>query len=176
VAAEAGGIDISFNLISFDEVFGKPLAEIPLEEFERPVITALRSTFLASRAAARHMIRQRSGVILMFGGYGDPLPAFYFGGFQVAFGAVEALRRQLASELGPHGIRVLTIQSHGIPETIPADYEGREQITADIVGKTMLKRAAILEHVANVAVFAASDSARAITATALNITCGSEVD
>jgi NAD(P)-dependent dehydrogenase (short-subunit alcohol dehydrogenase family) len=176
VSATGGSIDISFNLISFDEVFGKPLAEIPLEEFERPVINALRSTFLTSRAAARHMIPQGSGVILMFGGYGDPLPGFYFGGFQVAFGAVEALRRQLASELGPRGIRVLTLQSHGVPETIPADAEGRDQITEDIVGKTMLKRAATLEDVGNVAIFAASDKARAMTATSLNITCGSEVD
>jgi enoyl-[acyl-carrier-protein] reductase (NADH) len=44
------------------------------------------------------------------------------------------------------------------------------------VGRTMLKRAATLDDVGNVAAFAASDRARTITASALNITCGSVVD
>ncbi len=61
VAAEAGGIDISFNLISHGDVQGTALAEMSLADFERPVVTAVRTTFLTSRAAARHMIRQGSG-------------------------------------------------------------------------------------------------------------------
>ena len=35
VAASAGGIDVSFNLISVGDVQGTPLAEMPLEDFER---------------------------------------------------------------------------------------------------------------------------------------------
>jgi 3-oxoacyl-[acyl-carrier protein] reductase len=34
VAASAGGIDVSFNLISVRDVQGTPLAEMPLEDFE----------------------------------------------------------------------------------------------------------------------------------------------
>src|SRR5215216_4979163 len=77
VAERAGGIDISFNLISYGDVQGTPLAEMPLEDFERPVVNAVRTQFLTSRAAARHMISQGSGVILTFGGAGgrDPLSA-----------------------------------------------------------------------------------------------------
>jgi 3-oxoacyl-[acyl-carrier protein] reductase len=176
VAARAGSIDVSINVISLGEVFGVPLAEMALEHFERPVTTAVRSTFLTARAAARHMLEQRSGVILTFGGYGDPLSDFYLGGFQVGLSAVDSLRRQLAAELGPHGIRVLTLQSTGVPETIPQDYERRDATADAIVGRTMLNRAATLSDVGNVAAFAASDHARAMTATALNITCGSEVD
>jgi 3-oxoacyl-[acyl-carrier protein] reductase len=176
VAASAGGIDISFNLISYADVQGTPLAEMDIEDFERPVMTAVRTQFLTSRAAARHMISQGSGVILFFGGYGDPLPDYYLGGFQVALNAIESLRRQLASELGPHGIRVVTLQTGGVPETIPESFDGREAITEGIVGSTMLKRAATLEDVGNVAAFAASDLARTMTATALNISCGAIVD
>jgi 3-oxoacyl-[acyl-carrier protein] reductase len=176
VAGRAGSIDISINLIFVGEVFGTPLAQMPLEDFERPLITAVRSAFLTARAAARHMLEQRSGVILMFGGYGQPLSDFFLGGFQVGLSAVDALRRQLAAELGPHGIRVLTIQSAGITDSIPEEYEGRDATTAAIVNRTMLGRAATLEDVGHVAAFAASDHARAMTATALNITCGSEVD
>jgi 3-oxoacyl-[acyl-carrier protein] reductase len=99
LVSHSGSLDISLNVISHSEVFGTPLAEMTLEEFERPIRTATRSTFLTARAAARHMIRQRSGVILTFGGYGQPLRDFYLGGFQVGLSAVDALRRQLAAEL-----------------------------------------------------------------------------
>jgi len=174
VAASAGGIDISFNLISHGDVQGTPLAEMAIEDFERPVMTALRSTFLTSRAAARHMIRQHSGVILMFGGYGDPLPRL--GGLQIAFGALESLRRSLACELGPHGIRVITLQTGGVPESLPEGFADRSAVTEDIEGRTMLNRAATLADVGHVAAFAASDHARSMTATALNITCGSVVN
>jgi NAD(P)-dependent dehydrogenase (short-subunit alcohol dehydrogenase family) len=176
VAEKAGGIDISFNVISVGDVQGTPLAEMPLEDFERPVVTAVRTQFLTSRAAARHMIRQGAGVILFFGGDGDPLPDYYLGGFQVALTAIESLRRNLASELGPHGIRVVTLQTGGVPESIPESFAGREAITEEIVGQTMLKRAATLDDVGNVAAFAASEQARTMTATALNISCGAIVD
>jgi len=46
VAAEAGGIDISFNLVTHPTVHGTPLAEMSLEDFARPVETAVRTTFL----------------------------------------------------------------------------------------------------------------------------------
>jgi 3-oxoacyl-[acyl-carrier protein] reductase len=173
VAATAGGLDISISLVSMADVQGTPLTELSVADFERPVLTALRATFITAQAAARHMIRQGSGVILMFGGYGDPVPNV--GGLQVAFGAVEALRRGLARELGPHGIRVLTLQTGGIPETLPEDFAPRQAITDAIVGQTMLGRAATLADVGHVAAFAASDYARSMTATALNLTCGAVV-
>jgi 3-oxoacyl-[acyl-carrier protein] reductase len=176
VVAAAGKIDICFNLISHGDVQGIPLVDMTLADFERPVVTALRSMFLTSRAAARHMIRQRSGVVLVFGGYGDPPSGYHLGGLQVAFQAMEALRRNLAAELGPHGIRVVTLQTAGVIDTLADDFEGRDAIVADIVGRTMLGRAATLEDVGDVACFAASDRARSITATAINITCGTQVD
>jgi len=176
VVARAGRIDVSFNLISHGDVQGIPLVEMALEDFERPVVTALRTMFLTSRAAARHMIRQGSGVILVFGGYGDPMPGYNLGGLQVAFQAMEALRRSLACELGPHGIRVVTLQTAGIVDSLPEDFEGRQAILEATERRTMLKRAATLEDVGNVAAFAASDLARTMTATALNITCGTQVD
>jgi 3-oxoacyl-[acyl-carrier protein] reductase len=176
VVASVGGIDVSFNLISVGDVQGTPLAEMPLEDFEQPIMTAVRTQFLTSRSAARHMISQGSGVILFFGGYGDPVPDYYIGGFQVALNAIESLRRQLASELGAHGIRAVTLQTGEVPETIPESFDGREQITEMIAGSTILKRAATLEDVGNVAAFAASDHARTMTATALNISCGAIVD
>jgi 3-oxoacyl-[acyl-carrier protein] reductase len=164
VAERSGGVDISATAISLGEAFGTPLVETSPADFERPVVTALRSTLLTARAAARHMVERRSGVILTFGGYGRPPTDFYLGGFQVALSAVDALRRQLAAELGSHGIRVLTLQSTGVSEAFGDDPDA------------LLGRRATLADVGNAAAFAASDQAGAMTATALNITCGAEVD
>jgi NAD(P)-dependent dehydrogenase (short-subunit alcohol dehydrogenase family) len=58
VAEKSGSIDISFNLISYRDIQGTPLAEIALKDFERPVMTAVRTQFLTARAAARYMMRQ----------------------------------------------------------------------------------------------------------------------
>ena len=43
VAASAGGIDISFNLISHGDVHGTPMADMDLEDYARPVVTAVRT-------------------------------------------------------------------------------------------------------------------------------------
>ena len=179
VAADAGGIDISFNVITHPHKHGTPMAEMSVDDFMAPVKTAARTTFLTARAAARHMIRQRSGVILAFGGPGDrsgPMRDYYLGGTQVAFDAIETMRRQLSAELGPHGIRVVTLASGGVPESLPEAMEGRQAIAEMIEAQTLLGRAATLEDVGNAAVFAASDWARSVTAAIVNVSAGALVD
>ena len=174
VVARAGSIDISFNLISYGDV-QVPLAEISLEDFVRPISTAVRSHFLTTRAAARHMVRQRSGVILTFGGDGpQTLPGL--GGFKVALDAVAGMRRQWAVELGQHGIRVVTLKTGGVPESIPDTFAGKSEIAAGIQRAALLNRAATLADVGNVAAFVASDLARTMTATEVNISCGALMD
>jgi 3-oxoacyl-[acyl-carrier protein] reductase len=179
VAAAAGSIDISFNLITHPHTHGTPLAEMQVDDFMAPLETAARTTFLTARAAARHMIRQRSGVILAFGGPGDrsgPMRDYYLGGTQVAFDAIETIRRQLSVELGPHGVRVVTLASGGVPESLPEGFDGRQAIVELIEGQALLGRAATLEDVGNAAVFAASDWARSMTAAIVNVSCGALVD
>jgi 3-oxoacyl-[acyl-carrier protein] reductase len=98
VVEQAGHLDISFTLISYGDV-QKPLLEISVEDFTRPITMAMRTHFLTTRAAARHMVRRGSGVILTFGGSG-PHTLAGLGGFKVALDALEGLRRQWACELG----------------------------------------------------------------------------
>ena len=85
------------------------------------------------------------------------------------------MRRQLAVELGPHGIRVVTLASGGIPESMP-DFDGRQEVVDMIEAQTLLGRAATLEDVGNAAVFAASDRARSVTAAIVNVSCGALID
>jgi 3-oxoacyl-[acyl-carrier protein] reductase len=174
VVEQAGYIDISFNLISYGDV-QEPLTEISVEDFLQPITNAMRTQFLTTRAAARHMVRRGSGVILAFGGNGpQTLPGL--GGFKVALDAIEGLRRQWAVELGPHGIRVVTLKTGGVPETLPDTFAGKDEIAAGIQKATLLNRAATLVDVGNVAAFVASDRARTMTATEVNISCGAMMD
>ena len=175
IVAEAGSLDVTLNVVNHGDVQGTPLAEMSVADFEAPVVTGLRTNFITTRAAARHMIRQGSGVMLFFGGDGEPMPEFNLGGLQVGFTAIESLRRQLAMELGRHGIRVLSLQTGGVTETLP-DEEWAKPIVDDITGRTMLGRAAGLADVGNVAAFAASDLAASLTGTKLNISAGTMID
>jgi 3-oxoacyl-[acyl-carrier protein] reductase len=174
VVERAGRLDASFNLISLRDV-QRPLAELSVEEFLRPIETAMRSHFLTARAAVPHMVRQGSGVILAFGGSGpQTLPGL--GGFKVALDAVEGLRRQWACELGRHGVRVVTLKTGGVPESIPPDFPDREAIAASIREASLLGRAATLADVGAVAAFVASDAAATMTAADVNISCGALMD
>jgi 3-oxoacyl-[acyl-carrier protein] reductase len=176
VVAAAGSFDVSFNLISHAFVQGTPLVEMSVEDYVDPVVSTVRSAFLTARAAARHMSSQRSGVILFFGGAANPPRGAHLGSLQVALHAVEAMRRQLATELGEHGVRVVTLLTSGIPETIPGEVRRRDSIAASIERSTLLGRAATLDDVGAVAAFVASDQARTITGASINISAGTFVD
>lgn len=174
VAASAGQIDTSVNVIGIGDV-QKPLSDISLENFLQPITTAMQTQFLTTKAASRHMIPRKTGVILQFGG-GGPQTQPGLGGFKIALDAMEGLRRQWSWELGEHGIRVVTIKTGGIGESIPLDAPERDLILNQLLPTTLLKRLATLADVGNVAAFLASDLAQSITATEVNISCGAIVD
>src|SRR5215467_15199520 len=67
VAKEAGSIDILLNVTGpqpKDYGNGTSTLELPLEQFLLPLTTLVPSQFITARAAARHMIQQKAGVIL----------------------------------------------------------------------------------------------------------------
>ncbi len=174
VVRQTGQLDISFNLISYGDV-QVPLIEISVEDFLQPIANAMRSHFLTARAAARHMLQRGSGVILAFGGSGpQTLPGL--GGFKIALDAIEGLRRQWAVELGQYGIRLVTLKTAGIAETLPADFPGRDEIIESIQQAALLRQTATLADVGNVAAFVASDLARSMTGSVVNISSGALMD
>jgi 3-oxoacyl-[acyl-carrier protein] reductase len=176
IAAAGGSIDIALNVISHDVAQGTPMLDMAVDEYTRPVLMGVRTTFLTWRAVARHMVRQRSGVILAFGGSGPPFRGAHLGGLQTGFHAIEAMRRQFASEVGRHGIRVVTLRTGGIHESIPDSYPGKAEIARSIDEATMLGRGATLADVGHVAAFVASDRARSMTAATANISAGTLLD
>jgi 3-oxoacyl-[acyl-carrier protein] reductase len=176
IIATAGRLDISFNVINHNDVQGTPMAEMDVEDYLAPIVTCVRTNFLTQKAAARRMLGAGGGVILNFGGSGDPLPGYSLGGLQTAFEALESMRKQLSSEYGKYGIRVVTLRTGGVPESIPADFAARDQLTKSLEDLTMLGKAATLEDVGNVAAFVASDKARTMTAATVNVSAGALID
>ncbi|GAA0551291.1 SDR family NAD(P)-dependent oxidoreductase [Actinomadura livida] len=174
VAQTAGGVDVSVNLISQDAVF-KPLIEMPVGDFARAMDKVARSFLLTTQAAARHMVKQGSGVILHFGGSDATNRMPGLGTVQVGCEMVEAMRRQWACELGPHSVRVLTMRTGGIPESMP-DVPEMDQVKQQMVDATLLKRAVTLTDVGRVAAFLVSDHAASLTSTQINISAGALVD
>jgi 3-oxoacyl-[acyl-carrier protein] reductase len=172
VVKTTGSLDISVNVVSQDSIF-QPLLDISVKDFAAAMHKLVTSQLTTTKAAARHMVRQNSGVILFFGGadYANRLDRQGLGTVQVGMDAVEALRRQWACELGPQGVRVLTLLTGGIAEGFPDEPE-MEAAKQSIVDQTLLGRAATYADVGQVAAFVASDRARSMTATQVNISCG----
>jgi len=183
VVDRAGRIDISFNGVGLPStnVVGVPLIDLDVEHFSLPIASYTRSYFLTARAAARRMLVNKAGVIMTV----TSLPAragnLLVGGYGPAHAAKEALTRSLSAELAPHGIRVVGVRPHGIPETQTMrdvyDLKGGgltwDQFQGYLASTTHPKRVMTLAEVANVAAFLASDGASGMTGTIVNLTMGS---
>ena len=184
VVAKAGGIDVTFNAIDIEgSTQGTPLVELSPEAVSQPVGKRLATNFLTARAAARHMIVKRTGVILMITATPARMAFPLTGSFGIEGAAIEGLCRSLAGELSPQGVRVICLRSAGSPESFPdaasADTplgQSRAAIAAELAELSLLKRTPTLLEVGNVAAFMASDYASAMTATVANISCGTIVD
>jgi 3-oxoacyl-[acyl-carrier protein] reductase len=176
VAERHGGIDVSFCAVSQRSVHGTPMHEMALEDFRDEIVEMVTTQFLTMRAAARHMVRGDGGTILLFGGDGEPLRDYHIGGTQVAFTAVEQMRRQLAVEAGRQGVRVVSLRTGGIPASIPGDGEQAQAFRDSFAAATTLGRPATLEDVGRVAAFVASDHARSMTGATVNVSCGALLD
>jgi 3-oxoacyl-[acyl-carrier protein] reductase len=191
--AASGGIDICFNATSNDDVQGTPLLDMPFEEFLRPVTKAVTAHFNVAVAVGGHMTRRGHGVILVMAGGREAIPRL--GGSHVAWAALAGLCRQLAAEFGPYGVRVSWLLSPGSPGYDNHDGQpdgaapGAASSVAPVAASSVAESAGapgtvglLAGHlpsygeVANVAVFAASDWARTITASEINFTGGAVVD
>ena len=201
--AANGGIDICFNATSNDDVQGTPLLAMPFEEFQRPVTKAVTAHFNIAVAVGGHMTRRGCGVILVMAGGREAIPRL--GGSLVAWAALAGLCRQLAAEFGPSGVRVSWLLSPGSPgydehdqlqddagpgEAAPGEAGSGEAGatgapgTASALGTAgapgtaglLVRHLPSYDEVANIAVFAASDWARTITASEINFTGGAVVD
>lgn len=107
VVRESGGVDIALSAVGFMHVQGKPLLELSLEEYEKPVVEFGRAQFSIAKAVAPRMAKQRAGAMLFISTPGAVRAYEGVLGFATACAALEGFTRQLAGELGPSGVRVV---------------------------------------------------------------------
>jgi NAD(P)-dependent dehydrogenase (short-subunit alcohol dehydrogenase family) len=182
---KAGRVDISFNAIGVPNktILGVPFTELDVAQFSLPIAAFTTSYFLTARTAARHMIPNRSGVIMTVTALPARTGTQLNGGYGPAQAAKEQLTRDLSHELASQGVRVVSLRPHGMPETNTMkevfDIKSRasgmtwEQLTGYLAGSNHSRRVMTLDEVANMAAFMASDKASGVTGTTVNLTMGS---
>ena len=182
MAAQAGSIDVSFNLVTRGDVQGIPLIDMTTDDLLRAVVNGLRTNFISARAAARRMVEQGSGIILALdsgSAHGSPM----MGSTGPADAATDTFIRNLAAEIGPQGVRVVGIWTAGLPETFSReklaavdskfqDEAAFESLIENLDQMRMTRRSPRLAEVAATAAFLASEKAGAVTGTFVNVTSG----
>jgi NAD(P)-dependent dehydrogenase (short-subunit alcohol dehydrogenase family) len=159
--------------------FGTPLLEHTLEDWRRVIDVNLTGTFLASREAARVMVRKRSGSIINISSVFafTAVPQFPVLGYYASKGGVTALTKALAVELGKSNIRVNEIAPCFFPSEMSqgtfADTPEAEQLRREMIWpRTALPELPKPEYIRGALCFLASDDARYVTGHTLAVDGG----
>lgn len=109
---EFGRLDVWVNNAG-GSLVSAPLAELPLEEWNKTLAVNLTSVFFGVRAAVRHM--KDGGAIVNTSSMAAEEPFAGSGHYSAAKAGVNMLTKTLAHELGPQGIRVNTVMPGFVP-------------------------------------------------------------
>lgn len=118
--AAAGTVDAVFNGIGgrpADLRYPARLADQGLEEFLTTLQVIAGSQYLTSRAAGLAMATQGFGSVITLSATLSAMAASFMAGITATCGAVEAMTRSLAGELGPSGVRANCVRANAMPET-----------------------------------------------------------
>jgi NAD(P)-dependent dehydrogenase (short-subunit alcohol dehydrogenase family) len=160
--AAFGRIDILIN--NAGVTHAADFLDLDEDDFDRVMRINLKSMFLCSQAAARQMVRQRSGSIINMSSVNSELAIPNQVPYVVSKGAINQLTKVMALNLAPYAIRV-----NGIgPGTILTELArtavlGSPEARHTILSRTPLGRCGEPEEVASVAAFLASDDASYMT-------------
>ena len=163
---ELGRIDILVNNAGF-LTYG-PLAEVTVEELDRVLAVDVRSVFLGTQAAARHMTE--GGRIVSIGScFNGRVPGENFVLQATAKAALVGLTKGLARELGPRGITATIVD----PGPIDTDMNPADGDSADFQrGLTALGRYGEAADIAEAVAYLAGPGGRYITGTAIAVDGG----
>jgi NAD(P)-dependent dehydrogenase (short-subunit alcohol dehydrogenase family) len=138
----------------------KPFAEAPLEDFDAQFRINVRAPYALTQAALPYLRPDGSVIFIssIAGRVGFPSSTAYCG----TKGAVELMTKSLAMELAPIGIRVNAIAPGNIHTPMNARFFESEDYNRSMIDRTPFGRVGVVEDIAPVAVFLASDAARYI--------------
>lgn len=171
-AADAlGGLDgLVNNAALATGIGGKSLDEIDIETWDRVMTVNVRGTWLMTRAALPALKASRAGKVLNIASdtalWGAPRLLHYV----ASKGAVIAMTRAMARELGAFGIAVNAI-APGLTLVEATEYVPKERHDSYVSGRA-IRRPQLAEDVTGAAMFLLSDGASFVTGQLLPVNGG----
>ena len=103
-AGESGGLDVLVNNAAY--FFYAPLADMPEDEVCKMLDVGLKGALWSLQACTPHLIARGGGAVINLSSVAVSVSIARAGVYSAIKGALDALTRQQAVELGGHGIRV----------------------------------------------------------------------
>ncbi|PAU83895.1 3-ketoacyl-ACP reductase [Halorubrum salipaludis] len=164
-----GPIDVLVNNATYRP--SKPFLDVETEDLDRVLAVNFRGVFQTTQAVVPDMIDRGGGAVVNLIG-----AMVYLGkhGHAHSYGSklgIEGQVRQLATELGPDGVRVNGV-SPGLIDVDRTRTEEWERIEREVIESTPLGRLGDVEEVADACCFLASDAASFVTGQVLHVNGG----
>lgn len=161
-----GRIDILLNNAGIS--MNKPSLELTGADWRRAIDIDLSGVFYCSQAAARRMVKQKSGCILSTSSMWGVSSSAGRTAYCTAKAGVVSMTKCLAVEWAQHGIRVNAVCPGYTTTALMDELMRVGKVEGDVlVNRTPLKRMAAPAEMAEVALYLASDAAAFITGHAL---------
>ena len=169
-AAALGGLDGLVNNGAITSSGGRTLEELDVATWDRVMAVNVRGTWLAARAAVKHLAASGKGRVINVGSdtalWGAPKLLAYV----ASKGAVMAMTRAMARELGAHGITVNTV-APGLTLVEATEYVPAERHQLYLDGRA-ISRAQLPGDVCGAVTFLLSEEAGFITGQLLAVNGG----
>ncbi|HEX7096348.1 MAG TPA: SDR family NAD(P)-dependent oxidoreductase [Acidimicrobiales bacterium] len=101
---EFGSVDVMANVAGI--IRNNTVIDTPEEELDAVIAVNLKGVYFGCQAAARVMVEQGSGSIINVASAGMDMAVPGLSAYALTKAAVAMLTRTLATEVGPHGVRV----------------------------------------------------------------------
>ena len=168
-----GKVDILVNNAGICQF--KPFLELTEEEWDRTIDINLKGYFLCAQAAAKEMVKQKSGVIVNIAsiamgqtGVGFPTLTHY----SASKGGIVGMTETLALELAPYNIRVNAISPGAIETPMINSLKADSKTMEGTLARIPLHRVGKPEEVSNLVLFLASDASSYMTGSTVVIDGG----
>jgi len=168
-----GRVDILVNNAGICQF--KPFLELTEEEWDLTLDINLKGYFLCAQAAAKEMVKQKSGAIvniasIAMGQMGKGMAGLAH--YTASKGGIAALTKTLALELAPYNIRVNAIAPGAIDTPMAASTKTDPKILEATLAMIPLHRMGKSEEVSNLVLFLASDASSYMTGSTVVIDGG----